>query len=142
MHAQTRPRAILLVEDNEDNRVIYSTMLRVHGFVVHEVAQGESALEMASSLRPEVILMDIGLPSMDGVQVTRLLKANQDTARIPVLALTAHALLAERERAMEAGVDAYLVKPISSEMLVRAVERALPKTYQPLPIVRGDQDQE
>ncbi len=75
---------------------------------------------------------------MDGVEVTRLLKTNPRTARIPVLALTADALLAERQRAERAGVDAYLVKPLSSDLLWHAIERALPRTPSPLPIVRQD----
>jgi CheY-like chemotaxis protein len=116
---------ILVVEDNEDNRVIYGTMLRAHGFVVHEAAGGEEAITMARLSPPSLVLMDIGLPNMDGVEATRLLKHDPLTAAIPVLALTAHALLAERQRAMQAGVEAYLVKPISSAALVREVERAL-----------------
>lgn len=141
MHAQPHPRSVLIVEDNDDNRVIYGTLLRAHGFVVHEVAAGEAALEVAIAVRPDVILMDIGLPRMDGVEVTRVLKANVRTARIPVLALTAHALRAERERATSAGVDEYLVKPIGSELLVRAVERALASRTPPTEPHRPDGDE-
>lgn len=123
------------MEDNEDNRVIYGTMLRAHGFRVHEVGGGEAGLELARIARPNLVLMDIGLPNMDGVETTRLLKLDPTTSDIPVLALTAHALSTERQRALSAGVDGYLVKPISSETLIREVERALvnrPRTAQPV----------
>lgn len=116
---------ILVVEDNEDNRVIYGTMLRAHGFVVHEAVGGEEALAMVRTSPPDLVLMDIGLPHMDGVEATRRLKLDPHTARIPVLALTAHALLTERQRALQAGVEGYLVKPIAAAALVREVERAL-----------------
>lgn len=122
-------RTILVVEDNEDNRIIYGTMLRAHGFVVHEADGGETALRMARSSPPNLVLMDIGLPMMDGVEATRLLKQDPLTAKIPVLALTAHALLAERQRALQAGVDGYLVKPIVSSVLVREIERALQQAH-------------
>ena len=125
MTTTDRDSVILVVEDNEDNRVIYGTMLRVHGFVVHEAADAEEALLAIASTPPSLILMDIGLPGMDGVEATRQLKSNPGTASIPVLALTAHALLAERERAMNAGVEGYLIKPISSAILVREVQLAL-----------------
>lgn len=120
-----RAATILVVEDNEDNRVIYGTMLRAHGFVVHEATGAEVALTVIRQSRPDLVLMDIGLPTMDGVEATRLLKTDPSTASIPVLALTAHALLSERQRALDAGVDGYLVKPIGVSALIREVERAL-----------------
>ncbi|MEP6836315.1 MAG: response regulator [Gemmatimonas sp.] len=116
---------ILVVEDNEDNRIIYGTMLRAHGFVVHEATSAEPAIASVKRTPPDLVLMDIGLPAMDGVEATRLLKSDPATANIPVLALTAHALLSERQRAMQAGVDGYLVKPIGVAALIREVERAL-----------------
>lgn len=100
-------------------------MLRAHGFEVHEVEGGEAALSVARTTRPELVLMDLGLPQMDGVEATRRLKAHPETAAIPVLALTAHGLASERSRAEAAGVDGYLMKPISSDALVRAVREAL-----------------
>lgn len=114
-----------MVEDNEDNRIIYGTMLRAYGFVVKEASGGESALASARSEPPDLVLMDIGLPTMDGVEATRHLKSDPKTSKIPVLALTAHALMAERQRAMQAGVDGYLVKPIGVVALIREIERAL-----------------
>lgn len=120
-----KPATILVVEDNEDNRVIYGTMLRAFGFVVQEAVSAEPAIAAVRNAPPDLVLMDIGLPAMDGVEATRLLKSDPETAGIPVLALTAHALLSERERAMEAGVDGYLVKPIGVAALIREVQRAL-----------------
>lgn len=120
-----KPATILVVEDNEDNRVIYGTMLRAHGFVVQEAVSAEPALTAVRAAPPDLVLMDIGLPAMDGVEATRLLKSDPATAHIPILALTAHALLSERQRAVQAGVDGYLVKPIGVAALIREVERAL-----------------
>lgn len=130
VNTTANPGTILVVEDNEDNRVIYGTMLRAHGFVVQEADGGEVAIRMAKETPPNLVLMDIGLPNMDGVEATRLLKQDPATAEIPVLALTAHALLAERQRAVQAGVDGYLVKPIGSSALVREVQRALQSARQ------------
>ncbi|MGV3708213.1 MAG: response regulator [Gemmatimonas sp.] len=124
MH-NTPAATILVVEDNEDNRVIYGTMLRAYGYRVDEAVSAEPAIATVRAAPPDLILMDIGLPAMDGVEATRVLKSDPSTASIPVLALTAHALLSERERAMQAGVDGYLVKPIAVAALIREVERAL-----------------
>lgn len=114
-----------MVEYNEDYRVIYGTMLRAHGFVVQEAEGGEVAIQMAKAAPPNLVLMDIGLPMMDGVEATRLLKQDPVTAKIPVPALTAHALLAERQWEVPAGVDGYLVKLIACSALVREVVQAL-----------------
>jgi CheY-like chemotaxis protein len=125
VHPPGKSATILVVEDNEDNRIIYGTMLRAHGFVVNEASGGESALVSARTAPPDLVLMDIGLPTMDGVEATRHLKSDPKTSSIPVLALTAHALMSERQRALQAGVDGYLVKPIGVAALIREVERAL-----------------
>ena len=124
-HGKSAAATILFVEDNEDNRVIYGTILRAHGFRVLEAESAEPAIASARAVPPDLVLMDIGLPAMDGVEATRKLKGDPLTANIPVLALTAHALSSERLRAMQAGVDGYLVKPIGVSALIREVERAL-----------------
>lgn len=116
---------ILVVEDNEDNRIIYGTMLRAHGFAVKEASGAETAIALIRETPPDLVLMDIGLPRMDGLEATRQLKSDPSTASVPVLALTAHALVAERQRALDAGVDGYLVKPIGVAALIREVERAI-----------------
>jgi CheY-like chemotaxis protein len=120
MSEQTR---ILLVEDNPDNHEIFRTILEHFGFAVHHAWTAEEALEMVNEVAPRVILMDIGLPGMDGVSATRILKSNPATAGIPVLAITAHALTEDRKRALEAGVDAYLTKPIEPREVVAEVMR-------------------
>src|SRR5256885_1751932 len=96
---------ILLVEDNDLNRDMLSRRLIRRGYVVVAARDGREAHDMACSHRPDLILMDIGLPDMDGWQVTRLLKANAATREIPIIALTAHALLTDRDKALEAGCD-------------------------------------
>jgi CheY-like chemotaxis protein len=118
-------RTVLLVEDNEDNRMIYSTMLRHVGLVVHEATDGAQGLAMARTATPDVILMDISVPVVDGWEATRRLKADPATAHIPVIALTAHALPSDRQRATEVGCDAYLAKPCPPQEVARTVTRLL-----------------
>lgn len=125
MEIEKALRVILLVEDHEDNRVIYGTLLGAHGFEVCEADGAEVGIVMAKTRQPALVLMDIGLPGIDGVEATRLLKRDPATAHLPIVALTAHGLRAERQRAMSAGVDGYLVKPVSGEALIREVELVL-----------------
>jgi two-component system cell cycle response regulator DivK len=119
----SEPIRILLVEDNPDNHEIFRTILEHFGFEVHHAWTAEEGLEMVGRVVPRVILMDIGLPGMDGVSATRILKSDPATAGIPVLAITAHALTDDRNRALEAGFDAYLTKPIEPKEVVAAVMR-------------------
>ena len=101
-------RTILLVEDNEDNRIVYSTILRHSGYAVLEANSGESGLELARTEQPALILMDIGLPGMDGFEATARLRRSEVTRDIPVIALTAHTLPEHRARALEVGCDGFL----------------------------------
>lgn len=114
---------LLLVEDNEDNRVIYSTVLRHLGYEVIEAQDGVEAIELARSARPDLILMDISIPRMDGWQATRVLRADPVTRHIPIIALTAHALTDDRERASEVGFTSYLAKPIEPKLVVAEIRR-------------------
>lgn len=109
---QVMTKFVLLVEDNADNCLIYRTILEFSGFKVHEARDGEEGLHLARAVEPGVIFMDISIPKIDGLALTRMLKADPATARIPIVALTAHALPEDRTRALEAGCDAYLVKPV------------------------------
>lgn len=118
-------KTILLVEDNADNRAIYSDLLRYVGYDVVEAGDGDAALDLARAMRPVLILMDISLPRRDGYEVTRLLKGNDMTASIPVVALTAHAMEGDREKAREAGCDGYLAKPIEPRQVVHEVQRII-----------------
>ena len=103
---------ILLVEDNEMNRDMLSRRLTRNGYEVVIAVDGQQGVEMALSERPDLILMDMSLPVIDGWEATRRIKANAATRAIPVIALTAHAMAGDREKAMEAGCDDYDTKPI------------------------------
>lgn len=116
---------ILLVEDNEDNRIVYATILRHVGHRVIEAFNGEEGITKAQEEHPDVILMDISIPVIDGWEATRRLKADPATAGIPIIALTAHALAADRARAKEVGCDDYLPKPAEPRAVLALVERWL-----------------
>jgi CheY-like chemotaxis protein len=118
-------QTILLVEDNHDNRVVYRTMLAHFGFRVVEAVNGRDALQLARDDRPDLILMDISIPVIDGWEATRALKADPDTASIPVVALTAHALDTDRARATEIGFAVFLAKPVEPRRVVSEVRRLL-----------------
>jgi CheY-like chemotaxis protein len=113
---------ILIVEDNLMNRELVVTVLEAAGFIVLQSEDAEQALAVAISEHPDVILMDVGLPGIDGLAATRMLKGDPRTAHIPVVAVSAHAMKADETRALAAGCHAYLTKPIdvrSLPMIVR-----------------------
>ncbi|MDH5601991.1 MAG: response regulator [Gammaproteobacteria bacterium] len=112
---------ILLVEDNEDNRDMLSRRLERKDFTVTLAVDGQDGVDKASSEKPDIILMDMSLPVMDGWQATRILKNNPDTACIPVIALTAHAMSSDREKALEAGCDDYDTKPVDFPRLLEKI---------------------
>jgi len=120
-------QTLLLVEDNEDNRIIYCTVLRHLGYEVIEAQDGVRAVELARSVQPDLILMDISIPRMDGWEATRILRGDPRTSGIPIIALTAHALASDREKAMEVGCDGYLAKPCEPRAVVAEVQRFLGK---------------
>jgi two-component system cell cycle response regulator DivK len=117
---------VLLVEDNLDNQFIYRAGLQHAGFEVLIATDGWRGLELAQTADPSVILMDLSIPGIDGLEVTRRLKADAATAGIPIIALTAHALAADKIRAQEAGCDSYLAKPAEPRRVIEAVRRFLP----------------
>ena len=119
------PKRVLLVEDNADNRFIYSAMLRHAGYEVILASNGHEGLDFGRTRAPHLVLMDISLPGLDGLEVTRKLKAEEATRDTPIIALTAHALPADRLRALEAGCDAYLAKPISPPAVLAEVRRLI-----------------
>ena len=116
---------ILLVEDNEINRDMLSRRLARRGFEVLIAENGQSGVELTVSERPDLVLMDMSLPVMDGWEATRRLKADPDTSAIPIIALTAHAMASDREMALEAGCDDYDSKPVDLSRLVRKIEQLL-----------------
>jgi CheY-like chemotaxis protein len=122
---ETRMQKILLVEDNEMNRDMLSRRLQRKGYCVVTAEDGEKGLLLARSETPDLILMDISLPVMSGWEVTRLLKANEATRHIPIIALTAHAWVTDREKAIEAGCDDYDTKPVEFGRLSEKMENLL-----------------
>ena len=109
---------ILVVDDFQDNREMYAEFLAFAGFDALQAGNGLEALELAFSRRPDVIIMDLSLPGMDGWEATRRLKADPATARIPVIALTAQAMAGDRDQALAAGCDDYVTKPIDVLWLI------------------------
>jgi CheY-like chemotaxis protein len=120
-------KTVLLVEDNEDNRIVYSTILRHFGYTVTEALNGEEGIVKARTEKPDLILMDISIPVIDGWEATQVLKHDPTTKDIPIIALTAHALASDREKAMEVGCDGYLAKPCEPRAVVAEVQRFLGK---------------
>lgn len=118
-------QTLLLVEDNEDNRIIYSTVLRHRGYTVVEAHDGLQAVALARELRPALILMDLSIPELDGWEATRILRTDPATSEIPIIALTAHALADDRERASAMGFTSYLAKPVEPRAVVAEVRRWL-----------------
>jgi len=116
---------ILLVEDNDMNRDMLSRRLLRKGYEVVMALDGQQAVEMAAAERPDLILMDMSLPVLDGWEATRRIKAAAETREIPVIALTAHAMSGDREKALESGCDDYDTKPIDLARLLEKMTAAL-----------------
>ena len=113
---------ILLVEDNEMNRDMLSRRLQRRGYEVVIAVDGSQGLELAQSETPDLILMDMSLPVLDGWEATRRLKAAPETSSIPIIALTAHAMSGDREKALEAGCDDYDTKPTELDRLLEKIQ--------------------
>lgn len=122
------PETLLLIEDNEMNRDMLSRRLARKGFVVEQAVDGQAGLDQASALKPDLILLDMSLPIKDGWTVAAELKANPELAGIPVIALTAHAMDGDRQRALEAGCDDYDTKPVDLKRLLGKIQALLPAT--------------
>ena len=118
-------KTVLLVEDNEDNLVIYSTILRHAGFEVIEARDGEAGIATAKAKHPGLILMDVSIPLVDGWEATRRIKADPETADIPIIALTAHALASDQQKAKDAGCDGYIPKPAEPRLVLATVKEHL-----------------
>jgi two-component system, cell cycle response regulator DivK len=116
---------VLLVEDNEMNRDMLSRRLIRRGFEVVFAVDGKQGLELARSEKPDIILMDMSLPVMDGWEATRCVKSDDATRSVPVIGLTAHAMSGDREKAIEAGCDDYDTKPVEIDRLIGKMERLL-----------------
>jgi two-component system, cell cycle response regulator DivK len=118
-------KTVLLVEDNPHNRKIFSGMLTHSGFRVVEAVDGFDAMSKLAAEKPHLVLMDLSIPGIDGWECTRRIKGDPATKDLPVIALTAHAMRGDEERAREAGCDGYLSKPVSPKRVVEVVKKYL-----------------
>ncbi len=118
---------VLIVEDNPDNWDMLSQRLGRRGYQPVQAPTGPAAVAMAASLRPDIILMDMNIPGIDGWEATRQIKASPDLRSIPIIALTSHAMVGDRQKALAAGCDDYHAKPVVLVDLLRQMELALGK---------------
>ena len=119
---------ILVVEDNERNRKLVRIILHSKGYELIEAATGEEAILHLKNGKPDLILLDIQLPHMDGLKLTKIIRDNEDTKDIPIIALTAYAMKGDRERILGAGCDDYISKPIDTRQLPVIVEKIIRKS--------------
>ncbi len=118
-------KKILVVEDDQDNREMVIKVLKHNGYGAIEAVDGEEAVEKARAENPDLILLDLYIPKMDGYEVTRRLKGDQGLQHIPIIALTAHAMKGNREEALAAGCDGYIAKPINVRELPQQIDHFL-----------------
>ncbi|KAF0208324.1 MAG: response regulator [Actinomycetota bacterium] len=116
---------ILLVEDNPQNRYLVTFLLEKSGYVVVVAEDGEEAVAAVAEHVPDIILMDVQLPKLDGYEATRRIKADERFAGIPLIALTAHSMKGDRGKAMAAGCDDYITKPVDADQLISRIEELL-----------------
>ena len=121
-------KKVLIAEDNPVNRELLRELLEVRGYTVAEACNGQEALQMISDLQPDILLVDIGMPVLDGFGVIRKIRETPELASLPVLAVTAYAMRGDKEKILEAGFNGYLSKPISSAPLESELNRLLPKS--------------
>ncbi len=119
---------ILLVEDNEHNWDMLSQRLKMRGYEVALAVNGQEAIDKAAEEQPDLILMDISLPVLDGLEATRHIRAAEQQGRVPIIALTAHAMTGDRDKALNAGCDDYHTKPVELPRLLSQMEKLLNKT--------------
>jgi two-component system cell cycle response regulator DivK len=118
---------ILIIEDNEKNRYLTTFLLEKYGYQVFQAVDGKAGITLASQLKPDMILLDIQLPVMDGYAVARELMKNDELKNIPIVAVTSYAMVGDRERVLAAGCVGYIEKPINPETFVTEIEKYLPK---------------
>ncbi len=122
---QGSAKKVLVVEDDQDNREMVIKVLKHNGYRPIEAVDGQEAVERAKAEHPDLILLDLYIPKMDGYEVTRRLKGDQALHHIPIIALTAHAMKGDREEALAAGFDGYITKPINVRELPHQIEHFL-----------------
>jgi two-component system cell cycle response regulator DivK len=116
---------ILVIEDNDQNLYLVTFILGKHGYQVHAARDGQEGVVQAATLLPDLILLDIQLPGMDGYEVARHLRKNSDLASVPIIAVTSYAMTGDREKALEAGCTGYIEKPINPDTFMQQVEHHL-----------------
>lgn len=119
-------KKILYIEDNEQNLYLVKFLMEKHGYEVSAAMDGQEGIDSAAELRPDLILLDIQLPHMDGYSVARKLRANPDLSGIPIVAVTSYAMAGDRDKALSAGCNGYIEKPINPDTFMRQVEQHLP----------------
>ena len=122
---QPAPKTVLIVEDNELNMKLFNDLLEAHGYFTLQTKDGVEALRLARTHRPDLILMDIQLPEVSGLEVTKWLKEDDDLRSIPIIAVTAFAMKGDEQKIRDGGCEAYIAKPISVASFVSTVERFL-----------------
>ena len=132
---------VLLVEDNEDNLLIYSTILRHSGYAVVEARDGQAGIDAAKKEHPGLILMDVSIPVIDGLEATRRLKADAATKDIPIIALTAKAMKGDREKCLQAGASDYVTKPVDLNYLFSVMRVWLAKLGDPAGVLAEENRQ-
>ena len=125
LHRRVR-KSVLIVEDNDLNMKLFNDLLEAHGYSTLQTKDGVEALRLARQHRPDLILMDIQLPEVSGLEVTKWLKEDDDLRTIPVIAVTAFAMKGDEEKIRNGGCEAYIAKPISVAGFMRTIERLLP----------------
>ena len=125
MTAEANAKTILVVEDNELNMKLFNDLLESHGYLVVQTRDGLAALELARQHRPDLILMDIQLPEVSGIEVTKWLKEDDDLQAIPVIAVTAFAMKGDEQKIREGGCEAYISKPISVMSFLQTIDKYL-----------------
>ena len=127
MTSSNEKTTILYVEDNLENRILVRRILMSENYTVLEAVNAAEALNLLKNARPDLILMDINMPDIDGYTLTATIKAMPGFERIPILALTANVMRGDKEKTLEAGCDGYIQKPLDIDQLIREVERFLPR---------------
>jgi two-component system, cell cycle response regulator DivK len=119
---------VLVIEDNEQNLYLVTFILEKHGYEVFAAEDGQKGIDMAVSLKPDIILLDIQLPVMDGYAVAKRLRVNADLSRVPIIAVTSYAMAGDREKTIEAGCNGYIEKPINPDTFLGQIEEHLART--------------
>jgi two-component system, cell cycle response regulator DivK len=119
-------KRVLVIEDNEQNLYLVTFILEKHGYEVHAARNGQEGIDLSASVKPDLILLDIQLPMMDGYTVARLLRTIPELAQVPIIAVTSYAMAGDREKALGAGCTGYIEKPINPDTFIQEIEAHLP----------------